>query len=128
LLLVAGAALMATVGAGNAAATPTTPYEVEEGWVPCPICAPVNQYPASTPTHAELEEETELMIATPFGVAECEESTVEAVTEQQTALPHGAVVTGLEFEECGEYEVQTLVPGTLDIEMIDLPFWTHNGQ
>lgn len=120
-------ALMATTGAGTAAATPTTLCEVEETIGGLPICAPENQYPAGTMIHAHLEKNTKLMIPTPFGVAECEESTLAAITEQQTAMPLGAVVAAFTFAKCGEYEVKPVELGTLDIEIIDLPFWTHNG-
>jgi hypothetical protein len=124
----AAMALMATAGASTAVATPTTLCEVEETTIGgLPICAPENQYLAGTMIHAHLEEKTKLMIPTPFGVAECEESTLTATTEQQTAMPLGAIVNEFTFGKCGEYEVKTLVPGTLDIEIIDLPFWTHNG-
>lgn len=124
---VAVTALMATVGSGTAAATPTTLCRVEETIGGLPICAPVNQYPAGTMIHAHLEKNTKLMIPTPFGVAECEESTLTAFTEQQTEMPLGAVVTAFTFGKCGEYEVRAVELGTLDIEIIDLPFWTHNG-
>jgi hypothetical protein len=124
---VAVTALMATVGSGTAAATPTTLCRVEETIGGLPICAPVNQYPAGTMIHAHLEKNTKLVIPTPFGVAECEESTLTAFTEQQTEMPLGAVVTAFTFGKCGEYEVRAVELGTLDIEIIDLPFWTHNG-
>jgi len=124
---IAAMALMATVGAGSAAATPTTLCEVEETIGGLPICAPENQYPAGTMIHAHLEKNTKLMIPTPFGVAECEESTLTAITEQQTAMPLGAIVAEFNFGKCGEYEVKAVELGTLDIEIIDLPFWTHNG-
>lgn len=129
LLLAATAvtALMVTVGAGVAAATPTTLCKVEETVGGLPVCAPVNQYPAGTMIHAHLEKSTKLVIPTPFGVAECEESTLTATTEQQTEMPLGAIVNEFSFGKCGEYEVKTLLPGTLDIEIIDLPVWTHNG-
>jgi len=124
----AAMALMATIGAGTAAATPTTLCEIEETTIGgLPICAPENQYLAGTMIHAHLEEKTKLMIPKPFGVAECEESTLTATTEAQTAMPLGAIVNEFTFGKCGEYEVKTLIPGTLDIEIIDLPFWTHNG-
>jgi hypothetical protein len=124
---VAATALMASAGAGTAAATPTTLCEQEQTINGLPICEPVNQYPVGTMIHAELQEKTKLAIATPFGVAECEESTLTATTEQQTAMPLGATVNALTFGKCGEYEVRTAVNGTLDIEIIDLPVWTHNG-
>jgi len=127
LVAVAATALMATVGSSTAAATPTTLCKVEETIGELPICAPVNQYPAGTMIHAHLEEKTKLMIPTPFGVAECEESTLTAITEQQTEMPLGAIVNEFTFGKCGEYEVRAVELGTLDIEIIDLPFWTHNG-
>jgi len=126
LAAVTAMALMA-IGSSTAAATPTTLCEVEETIGGLPICAPENQYPAGTMIHAHLEEKTKLMIPTPFGVAECEESTLTATTEQQTAMPLGAIVNLFTFGKCGEYEVKAVELGTLDIEIIDLPFWTHNG-
>jgi hypothetical protein len=128
LAAVAVTALMATVGAGSAAATPTVLCEEEDTTIGgLPICEPEDEYPAGTMIHAHLEAKTKLMIPTPFGVAECEESTLTATTEQQTAMPLGAIVNEFTFAKCGAYEVKTLVPGTLDIEIIDLPMWTHNG-
>jgi hypothetical protein len=56
---------------------------------------------------------------------ECTQSTFLATTEQQTELPLGAVVNVWNFGGCGEYEVMALV-GTVDIEEIDLPVFTHN--
>jgi hypothetical protein len=127
LAAVAATALLATVGSGVAAATPTSLCKKEQTINGLPICEPANQYPAGTMIHAVLQEKTKLMIPTPFGVAECEESTLTATTEQQTAMPLGAVVNALTFAKCGEYEVKTVVNGTLDIEIVDLPEWTHNG-
>jgi hypothetical protein len=131
LAVVAVAALMATVGAGSAAATetalckqPTTPGGL-------PRCEGNHLWAANTRIHAELEVGTKLMIPTPNGVVECNKSTLEAFTEQVTWKPLGANVTALNFEECedaGEpVDVEAIRKGTLDIELIDLPEWTHNG-
>jgi hypothetical protein len=121
-------AFMATVGIGTAAATPTVLCAEEDTTIGgLPICEPEDEYPAGTMIHAHLEKNTKLMIPTPFGVAECEESTLTATTEQQTAMPLGAIVNLFTFNKCGEYEVKAVELGTLDIEIIDLPFWTHNG-
>jgi hypothetical protein len=58
-------------------------------------------------------------------------ATLDAFTEQQTEKPLGANVNALTFNECedeGEpVDVETVKNGTLDIEIIDLPVWTHNG-
>jgi hypothetical protein len=131
LMVVAAAALMATVGAGAASATftslckaPTTPNGL-------PICEGNHLYPAGTRIHAELQAGTKLSIATPIGVVECKTSTLDALTEQQTEKPLGAIVNALTFGECedeGEpVDITTVKNGTLDIEIIDLPVWTHNG-
>jgi hypothetical protein len=120
-------AVMATVGVGTAAATPTSLCKVKETMGGLPICKPENQYPAGTVIHAVLEPQTKLLIATPLGVAECEESTLLATTEQQTAMPLGAIVNAFTFAKCGEFAVTAVANGTLDIEIIDLPVWTHNG-
>ncbi|HYQ78558.1 MAG TPA: hypothetical protein VEP91_05540 [Solirubrobacterales bacterium] len=125
------AALMAIVGAGSASATvtslckaPTTPNGL-------PICEGNHLYPAGTTIHAHLEAGTKLVIPGPNGVVECKGSTIDAITEQQTAKPLGAILNMLSFGECedaGEpVDVETVVKGTLDIELIDLPVWTHNG-
>jgi len=127
LMAAVAAALMATVGAGSASATVTTLCKVEETMAGLPICKPENQYPAGTMIHAELEKNTKLVIETPLGKAECEESTIVATTEQKTEKPLGAVVNMLTFAKCGEFTVTAILTGTLDIEVIDLPFWTHNG-
>lgn len=74
--------------------------------------------------------ETFLLFETPFGNIECEEATIQVSTEQTTATPLGAKVEALTFGKggkCGAYTVTTLEPGKLDIEIIDLPAWTHNG-
>ena len=131
LLLVVGAALMATIGAGTAAATPTSLCKVPTTPGGIPICEGNHIYPAQTTIHAHLEAGTKLIIPTPNGVVECNKSTIDATTEQATFKPLGAVVNALTFNECldaGEpVDVQAVVPGTLDIEIIDLPVWTHNG-
>jgi hypothetical protein len=131
LALIAASALMALVGAGTAAATetalckqPTTPGGL-------PRCEGNHLWPANTRIHSEQEVGTKLIIPTPNGVVECKKSTLEAFTEQATWKPLGANVTALTFGECedaGEpVDVETIKKGTLDIEIIDLPNWTHNG-
>jgi hypothetical protein len=71
------------------------------------------------------------VIPTPNGVVECNSSTIDATTEQATFKPLGAIVNMLSFAECedaGEpVDVEAVLKGTLDIEIIDLPVWTHNG-
>jgi len=42
-------------------------------------------------------------------------------------MPLGAIVAAFTFGKCGGFEVKAVELGTLDIEIIDLPFWTHNG-
>lgn len=131
LLLVVGAALMATVGAGTASATPTSLCKAPTTFGGLPICEPNHHYPAGQRIHAELEVGTKLNIATPAGLVECAASTIDVNTEQTTNLPLGAIVNVLEFNGCTngpeEVEVRTVKNGTLDIEIIDVPFWTHNG-
>lgn len=132
LAVVAATALMAFVGAGTASATPTSlckaPTTTEAG---LPICEGFHLYPAGTNIHAILEAGTKLNIPTPNGVVECNIATLNAFTEQQTAMPLGAMVNALTFNGCedaGEpVDVETVKNGTLDIEIIDLPVWTHNG-
>ena len=131
LAVVAVAAFMATIGAGSASATLTSLCKAKETVNGIPTCAKANEYPAGTRIHAEREAGTTLRIATPVGVVECTFSTLDAITEQQTAIPLGAIVNALVFGNCHqgpeEVEVVTLKNGTLDIELIDLPEWTHNG-
>jgi hypothetical protein len=131
LAAVAVAALMATVGAGSASATPTALCKAPTTFNGLPICEPFHIYPAGTRVHAELQEGTKLSIATPIGVVECKFSTLDVFTEQQTEMPLGAIVNALNFGACedeGEpVDVETVKNGTLDIEIIDLPVWTHNG-
>lgn len=128
LFAVAATAFIATVGSGTAAATPTTLCKVEETHEGIPFCEPINQYPAGTVIHAVLEANTKLVVETPAGKVECEESTFRATTEQQTNFPLGALVNVWTFGKCGAgNSVTTVMPGTLDIEVIDVPVWTHNG-
>lgn len=131
LAVVAVAALMATVGAGAASATPTALCKAPTTPNGLPICEGFHRYPAGTNIHAVLEPETRLNIATPLGVVECKQSTLGVVTEQETEMPLGAFVNALIFGACQnageEVEVTTVKNGTLDIEIIDLPEWTHNG-
>jgi hypothetical protein len=132
LAVVAAMALMAFVGASTASATPTAlckaPTTTEAG---LPICEGFHLYPAGTNIHAILEEGTKLSIPTPNGVVECKLATLNAFTEQETEMPLGAILNALTFgacEDAGEpVDVEAVNPGTLDIEIIDLPVWTHNG-
>lgn len=132
LAVVAATALMAFVGAGTAAATPTALCEEKTTTLQgLPICEPNHIYPAGTRVHAELEAGTFLNIVTPIGVVQCQQSTIDVITEQQTEIPLGAIVNALTFGGCTkageEVEVKTVKRGTLDIEVIDIPEWTHNG-
>ncbi len=130
-LFVVAAALMATVGAGSAAATETSLCKQPTTFAGLPRCEPNHLYFAGQRIHAELEAGKKLVIPTPNGVVECNKSTIDATTEQTTAKPLGAIVNALTFNECedaGEpVDVEAIVKGTLDIEIIDLPVWTHNG-
>jgi hypothetical protein len=131
LLVVAAAALMASIGAGTASATPTALCKAPTTMAGLPICEPNHPWPVNTRIHTELEAGTRLVIPTPLGVVECKQSTLDANTEQQTAMPLGAIVNALTFGGCEkageEVEIKTVKKGTLDIEIIDLPEWTHNG-
>lgn len=131
LMLIAAAALTATIGAGTASATPTALCKAPTTPAGLPICEGNHLYPAGTNIHAILEAGTRLNIATPLGLVECKTATLNAITEQQTEKPLGAFVNALTFGECedaGEpVDVTTVKNGTLDIEIIDLPVWTHNG-
>lgn len=121
------AAFMATAGAGTASATVTTLCNAEITMGGIPICPAANQYKAGKVIHAQLEQNTKLVLETTIGKVECTESTLKATTEVQTAIPLGAAVNVLTFGNCGEYTVAVILNGTLDIEVIDLPFWTHHG-
>jgi hypothetical protein len=125
------AALMAIVGAGNASATVTSLCKAPTTPGGLPICEGNHLYPVGTTIHAHLEAGTKLTIPTPNGVVECSTSTIDANTEQATAKPLGAIVNMLSFggcEDAGEpVDVEAVLKGTLDIELIDLPVWTHNG-
>jgi hypothetical protein len=131
LLFVVGAALMATVGAGSASATETALCKAPTTFAGLPRCEPNHLYFAGQRIHAELEAGTRLVIPTPNGVVECGKSTIDGNTEQTTAKPLGVIINVLNFGECedaGEpVDVEAIVKGTLDIEIIDLPVWTHNG-
>jgi hypothetical protein len=131
LAAVAVCALMAFFGAGTASATPTALCKEPTTFGGLPICEPNHIYPAGQRIHAELEVGTSLNIATPAGVVQCTFSTLDVNTEQQTEKPLGAIVNVLVFGACHqgpeEVEVIAVKRGTLDIEVIDLPFWTHDG-
>ncbi|HEU5061810.1 MAG TPA: hypothetical protein VFT79_01510 [Solirubrobacterales bacterium] len=131
LAAVAATALMATVGAGTASATLTALCKQPTTIGGLPTCEAPHLYPAGTRVHAELEAGTKFILATPVAVVECGKSTLDVTTEQATAIPLGATVNAFTFGECegggGEVEITTVKNGTLDIELIDLPEWTHNG-
>jgi hypothetical protein len=131
LVMAAVAAALATFGAGSALATPTALCKAPTTPGGLPLCEGAHLYPQGTTIHAHLEAGTRLVIPTPNGVVECKGSTIDAVTEAATAMPLGAFVNALTFggcEDAGEpVDVQVVKPGTLDIEIIDIPVWTHNG-
>ncbi|HEU5061812.1 MAG TPA: hypothetical protein VFT79_01520 [Solirubrobacterales bacterium] len=125
LAAVAAAALMATVGAGSAAATETALCNSPTTNLGVPVCANQHLWEAGTVVHAASE--TFLVIETDLGTLECEESTIKVATEKTTAKPLGAKVESLTFSKCGEATITTVEPGTLDITIIDVPAWTHDG-
>lgn len=131
LMIVAAAALMATVGTGTASATFTALCKAPTTNNGLPICEPNHLWPVGTRIHTELEAGARLNVVTPLGVVECKKSTLDAITEDETEIPLGAIVNALTFGECKngeeEVEIKTVKLGTLDIELIDLPEWTHNG-
>src|SRR6476659_5688995 len=131
LAALAAAALTAFLGVGTASATPTALCKQPTTFGGLPICEPNHIYPAGTKVHAELEVGTNLTIATPAGVVQCTAATLDVITEQQTEKPLGAIVNALTFGNCKqgaeEVEVITVKNGTHDIEVIDQPFWTHDG-
>jgi len=133
LAVVAVAAFMATIGAGSASATLTSLCKAKETVNGIPTCAKANEYPAGTRIHAEREAGTTLRIATPVGVVECTFSTLDAITEQQTAIPLGAIVNALVFGNCHqgpeEVEVVTLKNnGTLTLTGTEITIrWKVSG-
>lgn len=131
LAVVAAAAFMAFVGASTASATPTALCKAPTTFAGLPICEPFHLYPAGQRIHAELEPGTSLTLTTPNGIVQCTFSTLDANTEQQTEKPLGAIVNVLNFGNCHNgpepVDVVTVKRGTLDIEIIDLPVWTHDG-
>lgn len=127
LAVVAAMALMVLAGTGTASATETSLCEVKETVNSQTVCPKEREYPAGTLFHAELKPETSFLLETPFGIVKCSQSILVGTTEQQTHIPLGATVNQLFFGECNA-EVVVLKYGTLDIEIIDLPEWTHNGK
>src|SRR5690349_18811652 len=95
LAVTAVAAMMVTVGAGSASATFTSFCKAPTTTAGLPVCEGAHLYPAGTRLHAELEAGTRLSIPTPLGVVECKQATLDALTEQQTAKPLGAIVNAL---------------------------------
>src|SRR3954454_19256043 len=98
--IVVAAALLATIGAGSASATPTSLCKAPTTPGGLPICEGAHLYPQGTTIHAHLEAGTRLVIPTPNGVVECKGSTIDAVTEAVTAMPLGAFVNALNFGGC----------------------------
>lgn len=126
LMIVAAAALMTTVGATTAAATETALCKEKTTISGLPICQEPHLYKSGTKIHAV--QETFMFIETPMGEpVECEETTLQLTTEATTAMPLKAKVEAFTFNKCGPYSMTTKTNGTLDIEIIDLPEWTHNG-
>jgi hypothetical protein len=126
LAAVAATALMATMGIGTASATETAFCKMKETQAGLPRCAGGNLHEAGKEVHGVLKVGTNAVVETPLGKAECGESTFGFFSEKQTAIPLGAIVSGFTFAECGEYTIKVLL-NTVDIEIIDLPVWTHNG-
>lgn len=124
LAAVAIAALMATVGSSTASATLTSLCEVKETKNGIPVCPA--KYGKGITVHAELETGTKMIVETPLGKAECSVGTIKFFTLQETEIPLKSVVESFNIEKCGEYTV-TPTLGFLDIEIIDIPIWTHNG-
>jgi hypothetical protein len=125
LTAVAATALLAAVGASTASATLTSLCKKDTTTGSLPVCEEPHRYPAATTVHAALE--GALVIESPLVKIVCEESTIQATTEQITAIPLGAIVEALTFGKCGGATLTTVDKGTLDIEIIDIPVWTHNG-
>lgn len=133
-LLLAAAALMATVGAGNALATETALCKKDTTKSGLPVCEGGHLYEGGTTVHAELETGTKFTFQNALGMLVCDKSTLEILTEEETAIPLGAPVNAFTFTNCkdpsggaAEIKVVKNKEGTLDIEIIDLPAWTHNG-
>jgi hypothetical protein len=129
LLLVVVAALLATVGAGSASATLTSLCKKDTtDTYTLPTCAEAHLYPAGTSVHAELEAGAKFKIFSAVATVECKKSTLEFTTEQKTEIPLGATVNAFTFGECSNNAtITTIKNGTVDIELIDLPEFTHNG-
>jgi hypothetical protein len=118
------AALMTTIGAGTASATETSFCKMKETFFDVPVCT--NMYKSGQEVHGVLESGQIAVIETGIGKVECAESTFGFFSEKQTSKPLGAIVSGFTFTECGPYTVKVSL-NTVDIEIIDLPVWTHNG-
>ena len=133
-LLLAAMALMATVGVSSALATETALCRKNTTNNGLPVCEGEHRYKGGTTVHAELETGTKFTFQNSLGLIECTKSTLEVLTEEETAIPLGAPVNAFTFTGCkdpsggaAEIEVVKNKEGTLDIEIIDLPAWTHNG-
>ena len=125
LMVVAAAALTATVGATTASATDTALCEEKTTNVGgLPVCEGGHLYPLNTTINAELE--TFILFQSSLGNIECAESTLRFWTEDDTEEPLGAVVENF-WIKCFGATITTLAKGTIDINIIDTPEWTHNG-
>lgn len=126
LMIVAAAALMAIVAATTASATETALCKEKTTFAGVPICQEKHLYGPGTKIHAV--QETFMFIETPMGEpVECEETTLQLNTEETTAMPLKAKVEAFTFNKCGPYSVATTENGIVDIDIIDLPVWTHDG-
>jgi hypothetical protein len=123
LVAVAVSASMATVGSGSASATSLCEVKVtdKEGVPVCPF-----KYPLGMTVHAEQETGTKTVVETPLGKAECAKATIKFFTLQETAEPLEASIEAFKIENCGEYTV-TPTLNFLEIEIVELPKWTHDG-
>jgi hypothetical protein len=125
-LAVAATVLMATLGLGTASATETAFCKMKETQAGLPRCGLGNLHVAGKEVHGVLKAGTTAIVESGLGKAECGQSTFGFFSEKQTAIPLGAIVSGFTFAECGGFTVKVLL-NTVDIEIIDLPVWTHNG-
>ena len=88
-LLLAATALMATVGVSSALATETALCKKATTETEIPICEGDHLYEGGTNVHAELETGTKLTLQNSLGLIECTKSTIEFLTEEETAIPLG---------------------------------------
>jgi hypothetical protein len=113
LAAIAAAALMAFVGAGTASATVLTC----EGST-CAVGAPL---------HAESEGKA--ILDAPFGNVECNSTVQGHVTNAGSSTTTATVkITELNWSNCGNDNVVTLAPGTLEIHTTREPEKINNGD